>query len=73
MAARSRSGARAARKIDLVASTLAVTLGHLGGQGPLAYRRMGVGARARTRTVNLGIKSPLLCQIELRGQPRTGR
>ncbi len=29
----------------------------------------GGGARARTRTVNLGIKSPLLCQIELRGRP----
>ena len=29
----------------------------------------GSGARARTRTVNLGIKSPLLCQFELRGRP----
>jgi hypothetical protein len=26
------------------------------------------GARAGIRTLNLGIKSPLLCQVELRGQ-----
>jgi hypothetical protein len=31
-------------------------------------KNRGGGARARTRTVNLGIKSPLLCQIELRGR-----
>src|SRR5439155_13718599 len=31
------------------------------------------GARPRTRTVNLGIKSPLLCQIELAGLPQAPR
>lgn len=31
--------------------------------------RINSGAPGRTRTFNLGIKSPLLCQIELRAHP----